>query len=66
MEVGMTQFVPLLIPLPLIGFWAWMFRDMSNSRYLSSGEKNYWLLAFVLLNIFGAAWYYAVEYRPRH
>ena len=40
MEVDVAQWVPLLVPLPLVGFWAWMFRDMANSRYLSSGEKN--------------------------
>ena len=62
----MLNFIPMLIGLPLIGFWFWMLRDLSNNQYISSSSKTTWFLAFVLLNIFGAAWYYFVEYRPRN
>lgn len=62
----MIQFVPMLFGLPLIGFWLWMIVDLTNNDYLSRESKNNWLLAFVLLNVFGALWYYMVEYRPRN
>jgi hypothetical protein len=62
----MAGLISLIVVLPLLGFWAWMYRDMSNSQYLSSDEKYHWTLAFVFLNVFGAAWYYAVEFRYRH
>jgi hypothetical protein len=60
---------PLLLAifsLPLIGFWLWMLLDLSNNKYLTRESKNTWFLYFILLNIFGAAWYYLVEYRPRN
>ncbi len=62
----MIQLIPAVIGIPVIGFWFWMIVDMTNNPYISRGAKNYWLLAFVLLNIFGAFWYYLVEYRPRN
>jgi hypothetical protein len=62
----MIQFIPLLIGLPLIGFWFWMLIDLSNNDYLPQNTKNNWFLAFILLNIFAALWYYMVEYRPRN
>ena len=62
----MFQLIPVLIGMPLIGFWLWMFLDMTNNPYLSRETKNYWLMAFVLLNIFAALWYYLVEFKPRN
>lgn len=62
----MTQMIPILIGMPLIGFWLWMLVDMTNHPYLSRKAKNNWLMAFVFLNFFGALWYYLVEFRPRH
>ncbi len=56
----------VLLPVPLLVFWLWMFRDMSNNDYLSNGERNNWTRYFVFLNVFAAFWYYIVEYRPRH
>lgn len=61
----MIQLIPALIGLPLIGFWVWMLVDLTNNQYLSKEAKKYWFLAFILLNVFGALWYYLVEYRPR-
>ncbi len=58
--------VAVLLPVPLFVFWLWMFRDMTNNDYLSSGERNNWTLYFVFLNVFAAFWYYMAEYRPRH
>lgn len=62
----MTQLIPLFISLPLIGFWLWMVIDLTNNDYLSRESKNNWFLAIIFLNIFGAVWYYLVEYRPRN
>lgn len=62
----MIQFIPLFISIPLIGFWLWMLVDLRNNPYLPEETKNRWFLALVLLNIFGAAWYYLVEYQPRN
>jgi hypothetical protein len=62
----MVQLIPMIISLPLIGFWFWMFRDMTNNEYLSSDARYNWTLAFIFLNFFGALWYYFVEYRNRY
>ncbi|MGZ6004745.1 MAG: hypothetical protein ACXWLH_01195 [Candidatus Saccharimonadales bacterium] len=62
-------FVPFL---PLIGFWAWMFRHMTKNLYLpkcpltitGNMDPRYdWTITFVFLNIFAAAYYYFTEYR---
>jgi hypothetical protein len=62
----MAQLIPILIGLPLIGFWLWMLTDLSKNDYLSGSKKNNWFLAFILLNIFAALGYYPVEYQPRN
>jgi hypothetical protein len=62
----MVQLIPMMIALPLAGFWFWMFKDMTDNEYLSSDEKNNWMVWFILLNIFTAAWYYLVEFRNRN
>jgi hypothetical protein len=62
----MVQLIPMMIGLPLIGFWFWMFRDMTNNEYLSSDSRYNWTLAFIFLNFFAAFWYYYVEYRNRY
>jgi hypothetical protein len=62
----MLQLIPMLISLPLIGFWLWMFRDLAKNDYLPANSKNNWMLAFILLNVFAAGWYYFVEYRNRN
>ncbi len=62
----MAELLPVIFGIPLIGFWLWMLIDMTNNKYISRESKNNWILAFILLNVFGAAWYYLVEYRPRN
>jgi len=62
----MIQFIPLIFGLPLIGFWLWMLIDLTENEYLSEESKNNWFVAFILLNVFGAFWYYLVEYRNRN
>jgi hypothetical protein len=41
---------------------AWDLRKNDN---LSDNEKKYWMLAFLLLNVFAAGLYYVTEYRKR-
>jgi hypothetical protein len=53
----MVQLIPMMIGLPLIGFWFWMFRDLTNNEYLSSDSKYNWTLAFIFLNFLAAFWY---------
>ena len=72
----MYQFISIIIILPLVGFWFWMFRDLINNVYLSDDNSARltwppttrfgWTVAFIIFNVFGALWYYVVEYRPRH
>jgi uncharacterized RDD family membrane protein YckC len=56
----------LIIALPLIVFWLWMFRDMINNDNLPSSSKDYWMLAFIFMNVFAAVFYYATVYRNRY
>jgi Phospholipase_D-nuclease N-terminal len=58
--------IPLLIIIPLVIFWAWMFRDMMNNDSLPDDTKNTWTLLFVLLNVFGAGLYFINVYRDRN
>ena len=66
-QVSLLQAITvLMIPLPFVGFWFWMFRDMMNNVYLTSEEKNDWMIKFLLLSIFAAYWYYQIEYKNRN
>jgi hypothetical protein len=56
----------LIIVLPLIVFWLWMAWDLGGNDRLSPGEKVYWQLAFLFMNVFAAVYYYVTEYRKRH
>ena len=53
----------IAIPMGLLVFWIRMYREMLNNDYLSPAEKNTWTMAFMLLNVFAAAYYYSTEYR---
>ncbi len=55
----------LVIIIPLIAFWGWMFWAMANNEYLPVNSKYYWALAFLVGNVFAAVYYYVVEYRNR-
>ena len=62
----MIQMIPALFGIPLFGFWIWMLVDLTNNPYLPKESKNNWFIVIVLLNVFGAFWYYMVEYRNRN
>ncbi len=55
----------LLLALPVVAFWAWMFLDMAKNDDLPSETKDYWALAFIFLSIFTAAFYYVNVYRNK-
>jgi hypothetical protein len=67
-----NPFLPVLVPLPflLLAFWIWMFRDMLNHDdmpgLVTRDPKSDWTLAFIFLNVFAAAAYFALVYRNRH
>ena len=63
---SLVQLIPVILLLPLLVFWAWMFRDMLNNDNLPSSAKNGWTFAFILLSIFAAVIYYFQQYRGRH
>ena len=56
----------LLLAVPVIAFWLWMFSDMMKNDRLPSGERDTWTLAFIFLSIFTAAYYYVYVYRNRN
>ncbi len=55
----------IILPMPLLVFWAWMFREMINNDNLPNDTKNYWTLFFIFLNIFAAMFYYVNVYKDR-
>lgn len=60
----MNPLFSLPFVLPLIAFWLWMFRDMTNNDRLTSSEKYTWTWLFIFLNVFAAVFYF-IEYRYR-
>lgn len=59
---------PLLAAIcivPLVVFYLWMFRDMTENTVLSDAERFNWTWAFLLLNVFAAAVYFLTYRRPR-
>jgi hypothetical protein len=60
-----VQLLPLIIVLPFVVFWAWMFRDMVSNNDLPSIFKPYWMMAFIFLNIPAAIFYYYTVYKER-
>ena len=63
---SLVQFlIPLVLILPLLAFWAWMFRDMLNNGSLPDTAKTSWTVAFIVLNVFAAVFYYVYEYRNK-
>jgi hypothetical protein len=68
-------FVPLAFVAVALIFWAWMFRDLWTNAEIpvnfASGlswppeSKNAWPVAFIVLTVFGAYFYYAGVYRNR-
>jgi hypothetical protein len=64
-ERAMAQLIPLILILPLLAFYIWMFRDMTHNDALSPDVKQNWMWMFILFNVFAAAFYYVREYRNR-
>ncbi|HEY1386895.1 MAG TPA: hypothetical protein VGF38_00015 [Ktedonobacterales bacterium] len=60
-----VQLLPLVLIIPVIIFWVWMFRDMLNNDSLSDTARSTWTVAFIFLNAFAAVFYYVYEYRSR-
>jgi hypothetical protein len=56
----------IILPLPLLVFWGWMFRDMIHNDNLPGNSKDYWTLFFILLNIFSAMYYYVTVYKNKY
>ena len=61
----MIQLISLMIMLPLLVFYLWMFRDMTYNDRLSSDSKYTWTCAFIFLNVFAAVLYF-IEYRKKY
>lgn len=59
----MIALSPLITAIPLLGFWMWMFSEMSRNAALSSDERTAWTFAFIFMNVFAALWYYAAWHR---
>ncbi len=72
----MGPLISMLVILPFIIFWFWMFWDMTNNDRLPSNSnvpltwppssKYGWTLMFILMNVFAACFYYFYEYRNRY
>ncbi|HVT01381.1 MAG TPA: hypothetical protein VHE53_04080 [Patescibacteria group bacterium] len=52
-----------LIPFFLLFFWMWMFSEMMKNNEITSSLKRQWVLAFIILNIFAAIYYYFSVYQ---
>ncbi len=55
----------LLMAVLALGFWMWMFSDMTHNPELPDEARPYWFLAFIFTNFFAAAYYYITVYRER-
>ncbi len=64
-EFSPVQLLPLVLIIPLIAFWLWMFRDMLGNDNLPGNLKQTWTFAFIIFNVFAAVVYYAFEYRNK-
>lgn len=66
MTTTLVHLIPLLVLIPVLAFWAWMFSDMLNNDRLPSEIRSQWTVAFILLSVFAAVLYYANVYRDRY
>ena len=62
----MPLVVSLIVAIPLIGFWAWMARDMTRNEYLRDDERRFWTIMLVAFNVLGAGAYYWYVYQNRN
>lgn len=63
MSTSLPPYAGLLFALPVIAFWLWMFTDMLKNTRLPPGTRDIWVLAFIFLSIFTAAYYFVYVYR---
>ena len=66
MPVPLQLITSLVIIVPVIVFWLWMFRDMLTNPDLPRNTKDNWTLAFIFLNAVAAMFYYVNIYRNRY
>lgn len=79
-ERVVSPLIPLIIILPMLSFYIWMFWDMMHNNDLTTSPwallgarginsldnfRYNWMTAFLLFNVFAAAMYYVWEYRRR-
>ncbi len=62
-----------IIPFVLLIFWAWMFWDMANKDKLSAcyiaftdNNKLNWTIAFIVLSILTAGYYFFTDYKTNN
>lgn len=63
-----TQFPAImgaLLAAIVIGFWFWMLRDMLENKDTPENTRDIWIMAFIFLSLFTAAYYYVYIYRER-
>ena len=53
------------IVLILLVFWAWMFRDFAQNPDIEPHTRQSWLIAFIVLSVATAFYYYLTVYRER-
>jgi hypothetical protein len=56
----------LIVLVPCLVFWGWMFRTVIVNDDLPGSAKENWTFALNLLNLVAAAIYYNAVYRHRH
>jgi hypothetical protein len=65
----LSPLIPLIVIIPLIAFWLWMFDDMlkydSLPGLVTNDARLDWTIAFIIFNVFAAVVYYALVYRQR-
>ncbi len=68
----MPPLIAVLIPIALLAFWAWMFSDMAKNPELpycfitltsNNDPRLDWNVAFIVLNIAAAVYYYVNVYQ---
>jgi CDP-diglyceride synthetase len=62
---SLVQLIPLILIIPVVICWLWMFRDMLNNNNLPDTSMASRTVAFIFLNVFAAVFYYVYEYRNR-
>ncbi len=65
--------IPIIILVPIVVFWFWMFRHMLANDGLNDDPqapltfppttRRGWIIIFILMNVFGAYLYFLSEYR---